>query len=122
VVPGSGAGPASGEHPAPLGARTAAGGAEPGRGTAQRAGFWRDPPPTARLPADAAPAAPDDGGADGVATLRGVRLGAGATLLLDSGRALEPADLRAIVDAARPLLDALRARGLAGSEPGREHP
>ena len=122
VVPGSGAGLASGERPAPQGARTAAGGAKPARGTAQRAGFWRDPPPTARLPADAAPAAPDDGGADGVATLRGVRLGAGATLLLDSGRALEPADLRAIVDAARPLLDALRARGLAGSEPGREHP
>jgi len=122
VVPGSGAGLASGERPAPQGARTAAGGAEPARGTAQRAGFWREPPPTARRAADAFPSAPDDGGADGVATLRGVRLGAGATLLLDSGRALEPADLRAIVNAARPLLDALRARGLAGSEPGREHP
>jgi hypothetical protein len=121
-LPGSGDGLASGGHPVPQGARTAAGGTLPARGKAQRAGFWREPPPTSRSAADSAPAAPDGGRADGVATLRGVRLGAGATLLLDPGRTLEPADLRAIVDAARPLLDALRARGLAGSEPGREHP
>jgi hypothetical protein len=122
LVPGSGDGLASGGHLVPQGARTAAGGTRPARGKAQRAGFWREPPPTSRSAADSAPAAPDGGRADGVATLRGVRLGAGATLLLDPGRTLEPADLRAIVDAARPLLDALRARGLAGSEPGREHP
>jgi DNA-binding transcriptional MerR regulator len=56
----------------------------------------------------------------GVATLHGVRLGEGATLLLDSGRPLDDADLRAILDAARPLLRALRARGL--DHPRRELP
>ncbi|HEY2958409.1 MAG TPA: hypothetical protein VGM21_09395 [Actinomycetota bacterium] len=63
------------------------------------------------------------GEADEVATLRGVRLGERATLLLDPARPLDDADLRAILDAARPLLEALRARGLdGGHHPGREHP
>src|SRR6266545_4356636 len=57
--------------------------------------------------------------AAGVVTLRGVRLGERATLLLDPARPLDDADLRAILDAARPLLEALRARGL--DHPGREH-
>jgi hypothetical protein len=61
------------------------------------------------------------GAADGVTTLRGVRLGERATLLIDPARPLDQADLRAILDAARPLLDALRARGL-DPDPGREHP
>jgi DNA-binding transcriptional MerR regulator len=73
-----------------------------------RAGFWREPPA----------AAPD-----GVASLRGVRLGAGATLLLEAGRELDATDLRAIQDAAGPLLAALGERGLlSGAEPRREHP
>ena len=69
----------------------------------------------------------------GVAALRGIRLGAGATLLLELGRDLDAADVRAILDAAEPLLAVLRARGLAGmpdpsarpgadGEPRREHP
>jgi hypothetical protein len=69
----------------------------------------------------------------GVAALRGIRLGAGATLLLEPGRDLDAADVRAILDAAEPLLAVLRARGLAGmpdpsarpgadGEPRREHP
>jgi hypothetical protein len=52
-----------------------------------------------------------------------VRLDERATLLLDPARPLDDADLRAILDAARPLLEALRARGLdGGHHPGREHP
>jgi DNA-binding transcriptional MerR regulator len=53
-------------------------------------------------------------GLRGPATLQGVRLGAGATLLLEPGRELNPADLDAILDAARPLLAILRDRGLDG--------
>jgi hypothetical protein len=44
------------------------------------------------------------------------------TLLLDAARPLDEADLDAILDAARALLQALRARGLDGPDPGREHP
>jgi hypothetical protein len=57
--------------------------------------------------------------------MRGVRLGEGATLLLEPGREPDAADMRAILDAARPLLAALRERGLgqpAGNERRREHP
>jgi DNA-binding transcriptional MerR regulator len=66
----------------------------------------------------------------GVATLRGIRLGDGATLLLEPGRDLDADDLRAVHDAARPLIAVLRARRLggtpapgraAGGEPRREH-
>ncbi|MFL6103358.1 MAG: hypothetical protein ACJ74K_08540, partial [Actinomycetes bacterium] len=71
------------------------------------------------------------------ATLRGVRLGDGATLLLEPGRELGAEDVRAVLEAAGPLLAALRERGLApgaeepdqdpsarrlGPEPRREHP
>jgi hypothetical protein len=48
------------------------------------------------------------------ATLHGVRLGAGATLLVEPGRELATADLDAILDAAGPLLAVLRDRGLDG--------
>jgi DNA-binding transcriptional MerR regulator len=117
------------------------------------AAFWRRPPVPARPagaeePRAAFPAGPagpaedagspfalaaagpageaaDDPAVDGVAAVRGVRLGAGATLLLEPGRDLEAADLQAILAAARPLLDALRARGLDGppgpDDPRREH-
>jgi hypothetical protein len=132
--------------PAPFAAAAAAaaggprpdGGARPAAvrgmaaGPARRAAFWRDPPaaPTAAraVQADAGTAVPGTPGAtpgvppEAVASLRGVRLGEGATLLLEPGPELGPADLRAILDAARPLLAALRARGLGGTEPRREHP
>ena len=67
----------------------------------------------------------------GIATLQGIRLGEGATLLLEPGRELDAADVRAIVAAAGPLLSALRDRGLGaaapaprgtGNEPRREQP
>jgi DNA-binding transcriptional MerR regulator len=118
--------------------------------------FWRERPVEAgAAPAPAAaaaaaagaatsatPAAPGTGdlpGAGGgealVTTLRGVRLGEGATLLLEPAGPLDAADLRAILDAARPLIETLRARGLGGGpggnrpeghrpgahDPGREH-
>ena len=69
------------------------------------------------------------GAADGAATLRGIRLGDGATLLLEPGRDLDADDLRAVHDAAQPLIAVLRARRLggmpapgsaAGGEPRRE--
>jgi DNA-binding transcriptional MerR regulator len=93
---------------------------------ARHARFWREPPAEAAGTA-AGPSAVEGavGGtaaaaAAGVATLRGVRLGERATLLLDPARPLDDADLRAILDAARPLLQALRDRGL--DQPGRELP
>jgi hypothetical protein len=121
-------------------------------GPARRPAFWRQPPVAAlaaQAPAvDAAgPVAPTDPGAPvlaagavappsaGVASIRGVRLGEGATLLLEPGRDLDAADLGAIHEAARPLLAVLRARRLDGpanpvptprrahdGEPRREHP
>jgi DNA-binding transcriptional MerR regulator len=102
---------------APDGAPTAP--PAPAQAPPRPAGFWRERPTEA---GDASPAAPV-GEADEVATLRGVRLGERATLLLDPARPLDDADLRAILEAARPLLEALRARGLdGGPHPGREHP
>jgi DNA-binding transcriptional MerR regulator len=116
---------------------------------ARRAAFWREPPATA--PTAGAGAADALGGAtptdpaapvphaadsllprptDGVATLRGIRLGDGATLLLEPGHDLDADDLRAIHEAARPLMAVLRARRLGGNptpgraadgEPRREH-
>jgi hypothetical protein len=82
--------------------------------------FWRERPAEAEA-VDVAPARPVTEAAE-VATLRGVRLGERATLLLDPARPLDDADLGAILDAARPLLEALRARGLDGGHSGREHP
>jgi DNA-binding transcriptional MerR regulator len=135
------------------GARPAKGPARsPGRAAARgMAAFWRQQPAaaaaagagevrTAALTAGAAEAAdrlralaaagpaegaPDHPALGGIASLRGVRLGDGATLLLEPGRDLDATDLQAILDAARPLLAALRARGLDGlglNDPRREHP
>jgi DNA-binding transcriptional MerR regulator len=117
-------------------------------GRARRAGFWREQAaaftaaPSGRA-APGGPAAPatSTGYPDPeppVANLRGVRLGEGATLLLEPGRQLDAADVQAVVDAARPLLAVLRERGLGQllrnpghgpdhrpggeREPRREHP
>ena len=89
-------------------------------GRARRGGFWREQP--AAFAAAAVPVAPAAAGpAAAVATLRGVDLGEGTTLLLEPGRELDAADLQAILDAARPLLAVLRERGLdrAAGGPGR---
>jgi DNA-binding transcriptional MerR regulator len=92
-----------------------------GGGPARAARFWRERPVEAATAA-ATPAAEELP----VATLQGVSLGERATLLLGPARPLDGADLRAILDAARPLLEALRARGLDGGQggphPGREQP
>ena len=87
-----------------------------GQGLARRARFWGERPAGATDTAAAAGAVTP---AAGVATLQGVRLGERATLLLDPARPLDDADLRVILGAARPLLEALRARGL---DLGRELP
>jgi DNA-binding transcriptional MerR regulator len=103
-----------------------AGGADAARAVAaaprgpRPAAFWHERPAAAVPAAPLPPGAPGAPG-DGVATLRGVRLGEGATLLLEPGRELGAADVAAVLEAARPLLDVLAARGLAGTEPGREH-
>ena len=91
-------------------------------GRGRRAGFWRE---------QAAAFTADPGTPTGypdpdlpVATLRGVRLGEGATLLLEPGRQVDAADVQAVLDAARPLLAVLRERGLGprpGHRPGGEH-
>ncbi|HYN17354.1 MAG TPA: MerR family transcriptional regulator [Actinomycetes bacterium] len=88
-------------------------------GRARRGGFWREQP--AAFAAAPVPVAPSVAGpAAVVATLRGVDLGEGTTLLLEPGRELAAADLHAILDAARPLLAVLRERGLdqAAGGPG----
>jgi DNA-binding transcriptional MerR regulator len=115
---------------APVAARRAA--ASPAR----RAAFWREPPSAGSVApagpgaagAIADPAGPDPAGRAGpaaagvVTSLRGVRLGGGATLLLEPGRELDAADVQAILDAAGPLVATLRARGLDGAGARREHP
>jgi DNA-binding transcriptional MerR regulator len=90
-------------------------------------------PPAATAPvvptAPVAPTAPDppagppalgrdQTGPAQAATVQGVRLGDGATLLLEPGRGLGPADVQAILGAARPLLAVLRERGLGGGLAG----
>ena len=93
----------------------------PAAGRARRARFWREQPAafTAAAVADADPTAPPDpkpeqAGTGRAATLQGVRLGDGVTLLLEPGRGLGTGDVQAILDAARPLLATLRDRGLGG--------
>jgi hypothetical protein len=102
-------------HPRGVAARAAAAGT-------RRTGFWRQRPSAfgAAAPEDVEPDAAAPAGR-GVATLQGVRLGDGATLLLEPARELDAADLDAIRDAARPLLAVLRDRGLGGGSgtPGR---
>jgi DNA-binding transcriptional MerR regulator len=147
AVTPDGGGPPTGRDPGRPGATVTQRSAAPAQpptvaprvagGTARRAGFWRDRPAAAlTAPATEAPATATDAaeaagagttgsarpaalGLRGPATLQGVRLGAGATLLLEPGRELAAADLDAILDAAGPLLAVLRDRGL---EPRREHP
>jgi DNA-binding transcriptional MerR regulator len=99
--------------------------ARPAPAARTAARFWASPPadqvdPPA--PAGAQQAAP-------VACLQGVRLGDEATLLIGAHRPVDDDDLRALQAAARPLLAALHARGLAGQgsgpgpaspDPGRE--
>jgi DNA-binding transcriptional MerR regulator len=139
--------PATAARPPVPAARQAPVVPRPARAKATRARFWREQPAalTAAADADANTAAdptdPTDPGRDqaGTArapTLRGVRLGDGATLLLEPGRELGSDDVQAILDAARPLLTTLRDRGLGarspgqgpearpagGTEPRREHP
>jgi hypothetical protein len=133
--------PPAAARPPGAAARPAGVAPRPGRAKAARARFWREQPAafTAVADADATvqgdPAAPaevtalvdppvldvptaagdpgrDQAGTPRAATLLGVRLGAGATLLLEPGRELGPEDVQAILDAARPLLAALRDRGL----------
>jgi MerR HTH family regulatory protein len=92
-----------------------------GDGGVRPARFWRDRPVEATAAATT-PLAEERP----VATLQGLPMGERVTLLLNAARPLDGADLRAILDAARPLLEALRARGLdggpGGPNPGREHP
>jgi DNA-binding transcriptional MerR regulator len=136
--PAAGQGEAKAGTPPPAAGQGEAAAATPtlaaGQGVARQARFWRERPAEAGAVAEAAGTAAGPGAvaeaagtaagpsagtdAAGVATLRGVRLGERATLLLDPARPLDDADLRAILDAARPLLRALRARGL--DHPGRE--
>jgi DNA-binding transcriptional MerR regulator len=61
---------------------------------------------------------PDQAGTARAATLQGIRLGDGATLLLEPGRELGPEDVRAVLAAAGPLLAVLRDRGLGAGSPG----
>jgi hypothetical protein len=112
----------------PGAALTGADAAPAAAGRVRRVEFWRGQAASfVAAPASTGPAAhvgaPDQGLP--VAALRGVRLGEGATLLLEPGRELDAADMRAILGAARPLLAVLRQRGLgqpAGDERRREHP
>jgi DNA-binding transcriptional MerR regulator len=111
-------------------ATTVRAGGVPAGARARRSGFWREQPAAVNAAAATAPGAPR------AATLQGLRLGDGAILLLEPGRELGAEDVHAILDAARPLLDALRDRGLRagardpdpelrparGTEPRREHP
>jgi len=119
------AAPASGAEPALAAAPPvpASGASAPVPAAARRARFWRERPVLATF-ATTEPATRDepDPPAPDLATMRGLRLSRRATLLLDPARPLDAGDLHAILAAARPLLDALRARGLDGSDPGREHP
>jgi len=103
-LPGPAAAPAPTAPPAPTAAPVAAGPAP------ARARFWSAPPqiPPQIAPADdqRAVAAPLDGR---VSVVPAIRLGDGATLLLDTaGRALTAGELAAVEAAAAPLLDLLR--------------
>jgi len=89
--------------------------------------FWAAPPaappPAAAVSPRGVPAwprRPSRPPARPAAHLQGVRLGDEATLLIGARRPVDDDDVRALRAAARPLLEALHARGLAGQghEPG----
>jgi DNA-binding transcriptional MerR regulator len=129
VPDGEPAGTGGGSATERTAARTATGVPRVARATAaRRAGFWRQQPAAAIAASTEGTRAGDSAvptGPGGIATLRGIRLGEGATLLLEPGRELGAADVNAILDAAGPLLSALRERGLSGgtgNEPRREQP
>jgi DNA-binding transcriptional MerR regulator len=138
-------GVAAGPVPGPAAARAAFVAPRPARSKARRTTFWRAQPAafTAAAGADAITAEPaglipadpsalpdrtapgrDHAGSTPAATLRGIRLGDDATLLLEPGRELGSEDLQAILDAARPLLAAVRERrlgaGAGGRDPGQD--
>jgi DNA-binding transcriptional MerR regulator len=84
-------------------------------GTTRR--FWAaspPPPPSPPSPATGPARAP----VESAAHLQGIHLGDEATLLIGARRPVDGEDVRALRAAARPLLEALHARGLAG--PGHE--
>jgi MerR HTH family regulatory protein len=113
---------AAGRDPGAGRARGAGPAATPPHSTVEAgeaAGFWRRQPVAFMAAAfQADPTAPmrspdpDPDPTPLVSTLQGVRLGDGATLLLEGGRELEVGDLDAVLDAARPLLAVLADRGL----------
>jgi hypothetical protein len=144
---GAGGPRAERELPAP-GASQAGHASRAVRGGARRASFWRQQPvaafaevenpgaessvATAARAASGEPAVVESRApaTAKVAPLQGVRLGEGATLLLEPGRQLDAADVRDLLAAAGPLLAVIRDRGLgrperrrtSGNEPRREHP
>jgi DNA-binding transcriptional MerR regulator len=81
---------------------------------AGRPRFWRQAPAQvlAAAPAPMAAAAP----AAAPTTLQGIRLVEGATLLVETAQPLGESELAAILAAAEPLVEALRARRLAGPD------
>ena len=93
---------------------------------AGRARFWRPAPAQvlAADPAVAAAAAPAAGGPPATpaapATLQGIRLAEGATLLVETAEPLGEGELAAIRAAAEPLVEALRACRRAGPDPRKE--
>ena len=124
-LPASPAARDSARSPLRAGSRDGAGSPRAVAGRVRRAEFWRGQAASyIAAPSSTGPAArvgdPDQGLE--VAALRGVRLGEGATLLLEPGRELDAADVQAILDAAGPLVATLRARGLDGAGARREHP
>jgi DNA-binding transcriptional MerR regulator len=107
--------PATAARPPGAAARSAGVAPWPAAGKARRARFWREQP--AAFTADSTDPRHDPAGTARAATLQGVRLGDGATLLLEPGRELGREDVQSILDAARPLLATLRDRGLGGEAP-----
>jgi hypothetical protein len=82
--------------------------------------FWKEPPAAPMASGSpAGPAAGDPGWiapspAGGALPLQYVELAPGAGLLLGGGRPPRPEDVEAVRDAAAPLLELLRTRGLLG--------
>jgi DNA-binding transcriptional MerR regulator len=128
ALDGAGSPPAEGPTLAAAGApraaaanapQAASGAARAVAGRPRRTEFWREQAasfvadPLDRADPGAQVGVPDPGLP--VATLQGIRLGEGVTLLLEPGREVASADLEAILDAARPLLAVLRERGLGRS-------